>query len=251
MPTTMTWSDYDAESTYRRTRPTRPTYVPPHLRNNGVFVPNESNQPGLRTAQLGRTGASRGRGRGHGRGGGRGWFNQTERWSPSPNQSSAPFDISSKFDELEVDHDDETNTGSGSINFEAYEDIPVQASGSDIPPPVSSFAEIDLGEVLNRNIKRCNYVRPTPIQRYAIPIAMAGRDLMACAQTGSGKTAAFCFPIICGILNRNHHSRPGRVAFPLSLILSPTRELTCQVFFCFLIVFYVKLVSVFGFDMEY
>ncbi|KAE7998857.1 hypothetical protein FH972_003356 [Carpinus fangiana] len=227
MPTTMTWSDYGAESTYRPARPTRPTYVPPHLRNNGVFVPNESNQPGIRTAQLGRTGASRGRGRGHGRGGGRGWFNQTERWSP--NQSNAPFDISSKFDELEVDHDDEANTVSGSINFEAYEDIPVQASGSDIPPPVSSFAEIDLGEGLNRNIKRCNYVRPTPIQRYAIPIAMAGRDLMACAQTGSGKTAAFCFPIICGILNRNHHSRPGQLACPLSLILSPTRELTCQI----------------------
>jgi hypothetical protein len=117
MPTTMTWSGYDAESTYRRTRLTRPTYVPPHLRNNGVYVPNESNQPGLQTS------ASRGQGHGHGRGGGRGWFNQTEHWSPSPNQSSAPFDISSKFDELEVDHDDETNTGSGSINFEAYEDI--------------------------------------------------------------------------------------------------------------------------------
>jgi ATP-dependent RNA helicase DDX3X len=144
---------------------------------------------------------------------------------------------------------------SGSINFEAYDDIPVQASGSDVPSPVSSFAEIDLGEGLNRNIKRCNYVRPTPIQRHAIPIAMAGRDLMACAQTGSGKTAAFCFPIICGILNRSHFSRPGPVACPLSLILSPTRELTCQVFFLFVlfrfVLFYVKLVPVFGFEIEY
>lgn len=242
----MTWSDHGAESTHKTTRPPRLTYVPPHLRNNAV---SDSTRPGLRTVQLGRTGASRGGVRGRGRGGGRGWFNQTERWSP--NQSNAPFDISSKFDELEVDHDDETNTGSGSINFEAYEDIPVQASGSDIPPPVNTFAEIDLGEGLNRNIKRCNYVRPTPIQRHAIPIAIAGRDLMACAQTGSGKTAAFCFPIICGILNRNHYSRPGPVACPLSLILSPTRELTCQVFlFVCLFFYYVKLVSVFGFDIE-
>ncbi|XP_062149083.1 DEAD-box ATP-dependent RNA helicase 52C-like isoform X2 [Alnus glutinosa] len=217
----MTWSDAGAESTHKPTRPSRPTYVPPHLRNNGVSVPADWDQP-----RLGRTGASRGRvrGRGRGRGGWRGWFNQNERWTP--NQSNAPFG----FDELEVvDHEEETNTVSGSINFEAYDDIPVQASGSDVPPPVSSFAEIDLGEGLNRNIKRCNYVRPTPIQRHAIPIAMAGRDLMACAQTGSGKTAAFCFPIICGILKRNHFSRPGPVACPLSLILSPTRELTSQI----------------------
>jgi ATP-dependent RNA helicase DDX3X len=243
--TTMTWSDAGAESTHKLTRPSRPTYVPPHLRNNGVSVPTDWAQP-----KLGRTGASRGRVRGRGRGGWRGWVNQNERWTR--NQSNVPFG----FDELEVvDHDEETNTMSGSINFEAYDDIPVQASGSDVPSPVSSFAEIDLGEGLNRNIKRCNYVRPTPIQRHAIPIAMAGRDLMACAQTGSGKTAAFCFPIICGILNRSHFSRPGPVACPLSLILSPTRELTCQVFFLFVlfrfVLFYVKLVPVFGFEIEY
>ncbi|KAL0772477.1 hypothetical protein Bca101_037628 [Brassica carinata] len=63
---------------------------------------------------------------------------------------------------------------------------------------------IDLGEALNLNIRRCKYVTPTPIQRHAIPILLAGRDLMACAQTGSGKTAAFCFPIISGIMRDQH-----------------------------------------------
>lgn len=130
------------------------------------------------------------------------------------------------------------NVGQG-INFDAYEDIPVETSGSDIPPAVKTFAEIDLGKALNENIRRCKYVRPTPVQRHAIPIALAGRDLMACAQTGSGKTAAFCFPIISGIMrNPKSMSVPvwggrggGGVAYPLALILSPTRELSCQVNF--------------------
>lgn len=120
------------------------------------------------------------------------------------------------------------NTG---INFDAYEDIPVETSGNNVPPPVNTFAEIDLGPALNENIRRCKYTKPTPVQRYAIPISLHGRDLMACAQTGSGKTAAFCFPIIAGIMRNTPpgRSRGGRKALPLALILSPTRELSCQV----------------------
>ena len=122
------------------------------------------------------------------------------------------------------------NTG---INFDAYEDIPVETSGQNVPPPVNTFAEIDLGEAVNQNIRRCKYVKPTPVQRNAIPILLGGRDLMACAQTGSGKTAAFCFPIIAGIMREQYVQRPhgGRTVYPLALILSPTRELSCQVLF--------------------
>ena len=61
-------------------------------------------------------------------------------------------------------------------------------------------ADVDLGQALMANVQRCKYTKPTPVQRYSIPIGIAGRDLMACAQTGSGKTAAFCFPIIANIL---------------------------------------------------
>ncbi|KAJ8543666.1 hypothetical protein K7X08_025284 [Anisodus acutangulus] len=114
----------------------------------------------------------------------------------------------------------------------AYDDVPVEVSGDSIPKPVSSFSEMGLCKDLNDNIKRCKYVKPTPIQSYAIPVAMAGRDVMACAQTGSGKTAAFCFPIISGILKKRGCEREfgrQRVAFPLALILSPTRELSCQI----------------------
>lgn len=74
------------------------------------------------------------------------------------------------------------------------------------------------------------------MQRHAIPISLAGRDLMACAQTGSGKTAAFCFPIISGIMKRKEFGqRGGRTAYPLGLILSPTRELSVQVIVFFLV----------------
>ncbi|CAM6023925.1 unnamed protein product [Sphagnum balticum] len=123
---------------------------------------------------------------------------------------------------------DQENTG---INFDAYEDIPVETSGENVPPSVNTFAEIDLGHALNENIRRCKYVKPTPVQKHAIPISLGGRDLMACAQTGSGKTAAFCFPIIAGIMRNTPPGRPrgGRKALPLALILSPTRELSCQI----------------------
>ncbi|CAL1414560.1 unnamed protein product [Linum trigynum] len=137
------------------------------------------------------------------------------------------------FDELEVLGEEEEAGGGGvGINFEAYNDIPVKATGNEVPPPVERFDEIDLGEGLMQNIRRCKYVKPTPVQKHAIPIAVAGRDLMACAQTGSGKTAAFCFPIISTILKNGLNSGPGgtrTVAQPSALILSPTRELSCQI----------------------
>ena len=119
------------------------------------------------------------------------------------------------------------NTG---INFDAYEDIPVEVSGHDIPAPINTFQDLDLGAAVNANIQRCKYTKPTPVQRHAIPISLGGRDLMACAQTGSGKTAAFMLPIIAGTLRSNYPSGGrSRKAFPIALVLSPTRELTCQI----------------------
>ncbi|EMS54351.1 DEAD-box ATP-dependent RNA helicase 52C [Triticum urartu] len=150
----------------------------------------------------------------------------SDRWDREPN----PFGDEEEVPAEPVPFDEHQNTG---INFEAYEDIPVETSGREVPPAVGTFAEIDLGAALNDNIRRCKYVRPTPVQRHAIPISLAGRDLMACAQTGSGKTAAFCFPIISGIMRgppMQRSQRGGsRTACPLALILSPTRELSMQI----------------------
>jgi ATP-dependent RNA helicase DDX3X len=248
-------------------RPARASYVPPHLRNrlqggpsvDGVGVvpivqtkgpargapggrpawgnPNSAAVVGLQAEAGGPPKAangvwsaggavnhssswgnqSNGSGRSYG-GGGRG---QRGGWEREANPFANDEPVSETIFEAE-------NTG---INFDAYEDIPVETSGHDVPPPVNTFAEIDLGPALNENIRRCKYTKPTPVQKYAIPISLHGRDLMACAQTGSGKTAAFCFPIIAGIMRNTPPGRPrgGRKALPLALILSPTRELSMQV----------------------
>ena len=141
--------------------------------------------------------------------------------NPFESDARAKAEVDSLFQAQE-------NTG---INFDAYEDIPVEATGDDVPDPISTFADVDLGPALMANVARCKYSKPTPVQRYSIPIGLAGRDLMACAQTGSGKTAAFCFPIIHNILRSGvQPTGRSRKAFPLALILSPTRELSSQIY---------------------
>eukprot|EP01023_Acetabularia_acetabulum_P029769 TRINITY_DN28057_c2_g1_i1.p1 TRINITY_DN28057_c2_g1~~TRINITY_DN28057_c2_g1_i1.p1 ORF type:complete len:517 (-),score=108.31 TRINITY_DN28057_c2_g1_i1:99-1649(-) len=118
----------------------------------------------------------------------------------------------------------------GGINCEAYEDIPVETSGRDVPKAIEKFDDVDLGEVLKENVRRCKYAKPTPVQKYSIPIGLAGRDLMACAQTGSGKTAAFCFPMVARIFKSGLPlGERRRKATPYALILSPTRELSVQI----------------------
>jgi superfamily II DNA/RNA helicase len=123
------------------------------------------------------------------------------------------------------------------INFANYDDIPVEASGHDVPEPVNQFTNPPLDDHLLSNIKLANYTTPTPVQKYSIPIVMGGRDLMACAQTGSGKTGGFLFPILSQAYINGPSPAPlqtgqgfrQRKAFPTSLILAPTRELVSQI----------------------
>lgn len=198
-------------------------YVPPQHHSN--YIPPSSDHP----AQNGFPRAAAPRPLPWHRGGAGGRAASAGRGFSRPRD---PSHRNSRFPAEEQENGD-------AINFDAYDSVPVEASGKDVPPPVNVFDDTDLDEGLKRNIKRCKYVKPTPVQRHAIPIATAGRDLMACAQTGSGKTAAFCFPIISGILKGRSSpgfspvSRGVAVAYPTALILSPTRELSCQVsLFC-------------------
>ncbi|KAJ6222945.1 hypothetical protein RDWZM_001490 [Blomia tropicalis] len=124
------------------------------------------------------------------------------------------------------------------INFDQYENIPVQVSGNNCPPPIETYEdpELNLTPIIENNVKLANYSRPTPVQKYAIPIIMGRRDLMACAQTGSGKTAAFLIPILNNVFSDGPAKvlpqRPGsrRRHMPLILILAPTRELAVQIY---------------------
>ncbi|KAI1307240.1 ATP-dependent RNA helicase DDX3Y [Halotydeus destructor] len=130
-----------------------------------------------------------------------------------------------------------TGHANSGINFDKYEDIPVEATGSDVPKHITTFAEVDLQDILRENVELARYSHPTPVQKYAIPIIANKRDLMACAQTGSGKTAAFLVPILDQIFRGGPaknipQSRPGgRVKqCPLGLVLAPTRELAVQIY---------------------
>jgi ATP-dependent RNA helicase RhlE len=86
----------------------------------------------------------------------------------------------------------------------------------------NSPADFDLIPPLTEALQDMGYTRPTPIQAEAIPVVLAGRDLIGCASTGTGKTAAFLLPI----LQRLHGGKHGKLR---ALILSPTRELAMQI----------------------
>ncbi|HSO42118.1 MAG TPA: DEAD/DEAH box helicase [Rhodospirillales bacterium] len=87
-----------------------------------------------------------------------------------------------------------------------------------------AFADLQLSEGVLRAVTDSGYSEPTPIQREAIPYIFMGRDILGCAQTGTGKTASFTLPMI-DILAAGR----ARARMPRSLILEPTRELAAQV----------------------
>src|SRR3984885_5552153 len=91
---------------------------------------------------------------------------------------------------------------------------------------ISSFSELTLRPERQKALADQGYTTPTPIQAQSIPHLLEGRDLLGCAQTGTGKTAAFALPILQR-LNANRKN-PGPKAMR-ALILTPTRELASQI----------------------
>ncbi len=89
------------------------------------------------------------------------------------------------------------------------------------------FSDLNLLEPIQRAVAESGYSEPTPIQKAAIPHLLEGRDLLGCAQTGTGKTAAFALPILNRLVkyNRRLEQRQTRV-----LVLTPTRELAIQIY---------------------
>ncbi|XP_072164075.1 probable ATP-dependent RNA helicase DDX52 [Diadema setosum] len=103
----------------------------------------------------------------------------------------------------------------------------IYVQGEDIPDPVESFEELSseyqLDPYVINNITRAGYESPTPVQMQAVPVMMHRRELLACAPTGSGKTAAFLLPVM------HHLKGPKKKGFR-AIIVSPTRELAQQTY---------------------
>jgi superfamily II DNA/RNA helicase len=90
--------------------------------------------------------------------------------------------------------------------------------------PRTTFADLGLSDPILRAVTESGYIHPTPIQEQAIPIVLMGRDVLGCAQTGTGKTAGFTLPMMDILAGSRAKAR-----MPRSLILEPTRELALQV----------------------
>ncbi len=90
-----------------------------------------------------------------------------------------------------------------------------------------TFSELELIEPIQQALKTLGYTKPTPIQSKAIPLLLQERDLLGCAQTGTGKTAAFAIPILQLMHQRGHQEKGSRKI--KALIVTPTRELAIQI----------------------
>mmetsp|Transcript_106880 Transcript_106880/g.212234 ORF Transcript_106880/g.212234 Transcript_106880/m.212234 type:complete len:622 (+) Transcript_106880:118-1983(+) len=180
-------------------------------------------------------GGFRGRGVDRGHGGGRGggnfggsegdWFHRRDGRRVNGWNSESEYAV---FGE---------RRSSEGINFDEYDKIPVSVTGRNCDEncKIERFLDADLSEPLAKNLQRCGYDRPTPVQKHSIPLVCNGRDLMACAQTGSGKTCAFIVPAVECLLRAGPPPMPldnGRTrrSMPCVLVLAPTRELSSQIF---------------------
>jgi len=112
--------------------------------------------------------------------------------------------------------------------FEKQEEVPVEISPEDPSlQPLRNFSEISGIHVgLAKNIDFAGYQQPTPVQKWGIPLLLKGKDVMACAQTGSGKTAFYLFPPINTLMYEGRRNDQN----PAVLIMAPTRELCVQIY---------------------
>jgi ATP-dependent RNA helicase DDX3X len=167
------------------------------------------------------------------------WYTQERNVETDKMRGGPPRKGRRRLDEEEFELFKDNHGGVG-IAFDQYDNIPVERTGNDVEeiPVISTFAEIfdvfQMPQFAQRNVELLKYTRPTPVQKYALPAGLCGRDLLCCAQTGSGKTATFILPI-AGILDQETAIENMRDTFtgpaaPRAVILAPTRELCSQIY---------------------
>ncbi|XP_053740978.1 probable ATP-dependent RNA helicase DDX59 [Synchiropus splendidus] len=104
-------------------------------------------------------------------------------------------------------------------------ELGIETVGKDVKRPIIEFEHCGFPAILNKNLKAANYKSPTPVQMQMIPIGLSRRDVIASADTGSGKTMAFLLPVVIRALERV----PQGDYSPAALVLTPTRELAIQI----------------------
>ncbi|RVE69850.1 hypothetical protein OJAV_G00082100 [Oryzias javanicus] len=109
---------------------------------------------------------------------------------------------------------------------ELRQKLNLRVSGAAPPKLCTSFAHFGFDEQLMHQIRKSEYTQPTPIQCQGVPIALSGRDMIGIAKTGSGKTAAFIWPMLVHIMDQKE-LEPGEG--PIAVIVCPTRELCQQI----------------------
>ena len=145
----------------------------------------------------------------------------TEIEPPPAEAAAAPVEVAL----VEVAPSDAApDAGDDAAYGDDEDDIPDDAWPDEAEPARTTFTDLGLSPEIIRAVTDSGYIHPTPIQEQAIPIVLMGRDVLGCAQTGTGKTASFVLPML-DILTGSR----AKARMPRSLILEPTRELALQV----------------------
>ncbi|CAL0308968.1 unnamed protein product [Lupinus luteus] len=187
------------------------SYVPPHMRNStSTTIDNNT----ISTSNS------------HSNNNNNSLFNPSRRTSAAPPPSRflsapdplfPPWQPSQRVSRMNPHQIEEVRLR---LNLDVTSDSPAA------PTPIESFTDMCLDPSIMKDIAYHDYTRPTSIQAQAMPIALSGRDLLGCAETGSGKTAAFTIPMIQHCVAQTPIRRGDG---PLALVLAPTRELAQQI----------------------
>ncbi|MBR0656447.1 DEAD/DEAH box helicase [Plastoroseomonas arctica] len=137
---------------------------------------------------------------------------------------AAPHDAADAEQQSEDRAAGEAEDTDGPGEYHGEDDVPDDAWPDEVEPARATFADLGLSPEIIQAVTDSGYINPTPIQEQAIPIVLMGRDVLGCAQTGTGKTASFVLPML-DILTGSR----AKARMPRSLILEPTRELALQV----------------------
>ena len=196
-------------------------YVPPHLRGGGD---GDERRDDRSSAGRGGGGWERGSdGGGVDRGGGGQSDGHAPRGSSGRGGSCAPvfepWRPSARVEALTEEQKVEIRERLGVI-------VEVMEGEEEAPSAIESFEDMSLCRDVMADIKFREYDKPSPIQAQAIPVILSGRDVLGCAETGSGKTAAFSIPMVQHALNQSP-LRQGDG--PFAIVMAPTRELAQQI----------------------